>query len=98
MKAKLPLLYTHEYVEERIIYFDMLALLVLHEVFGFGAERLRRYYRAIDELDRHYHRYEAAGEPVFGKKDKRGMSKTVLWAMKRDLKSIGFDYDKETAD
>ena len=96
MKAKLPVMRTYEYMEERIMYLDMLALLALHEVFGFGAERLRRYYDAIERMDEYYRdRYTAADEPDWGKKDKRGYGKTVLWALKRDLKEIGFDYDAE---
>ena len=96
MKAKLPVLKTYEYMEERIMYLDMLALLALHKVYGFGAERLRRYYNAIEEMDAQYQaRYAAPGDPDWGKKDKLGYGKTVLWVLKRDLMEIGFDYDAE---
>lgn len=94
MKAKVPVMHTHEYLEERIQYLDMLALMVLHTEFGFGAERLKRYYRAISELADAYRRYDDPRGPDWGRKDKYGHEKLVLYALKRDLKAIGFDYDE----
>lgn len=93
MKAKVPVMHTHDYLEERIQYLDMLALLVLHEEFGFGAERLKRYYRAISRMADNYRRYDEPGAPDWGRKDKDGHERLVLYALKRDLAAIGFDYD-----
>lgn len=92
MKAKLPRMVTQEHLEERIIYFDMLALLVLHNEFGFGPQRLRKYYEAIGKWDERYAVYNTKNDPDWGKKDKDGRSKLCLWAMQRDLYNIGFDY------
>lgn len=93
MKAKLPVLRTQEYLEERIQYLDMIALLTLHFTFGFGAERLKRYYRAIMDTADYYRRYDNPKEPDWGKKDRFGFGKTVMWKLKKDLMDIGFDYD-----
>lgn len=94
MKAKLPVMYSYEHMSERIQYLDMLALMVLHEEFGFGAERLTRYYRAILTMDEHYKRYNANHEPQFGKKTKDGHTRSDLYELKKDLYAIGIDYDK----
>ena len=94
MKAKLPVTYTKEYVEERIEYLDMLALMVLHTEFGFGADRLRRYYRKIMEISDDYkRRYADPNGPAWGKKDKMGSTRLELGKLKKDLMDIGFDYD-----
>ena len=99
MKAKVPVMRSQAWVDERIMYLDMLALLVLHEVFGFGEKRLKVYYRAIDEMDAYYRRYtDPKSDPDWGKKDRLGYGKTVLWAMKRDLYELGFDYDEMVAE
>ena len=94
MKAKLPVTYTQEHVEERIQYLDMLALMALHLEFGFGAERLKRYYRRIFKLGEEYRRrYEDPKGPKWGRKDKRGFNRTEFYKLKKDLFDIGFDYD-----
>lgn len=97
MKAKVPEMYSREYMDERIMSLDMVALLVLHNEFGFGAERLKRYYRAIPPTAERYAKL-SDGEPAYGKKDKNGMGRTELWALKRDLYKIGFDYDTIVAE
>ena len=94
MKAKIPTMYTREHMEERIQYLDMLALMVLHLEFGFGAERLRRYYRAIGRIDSQYSRYrDPRHDPGWGKKDRTGAGRVDVWKLKKDLFDIGFDYD-----
>lgn len=93
MKAKVPRTVTRDHMEERIQYLDMLALMALHEEFGFGADRLRRYYRAILKMDDIYSRYRA-GEPDWGKKDRNGYGRMDIYKLKRDLADIGFDYDE----
>ncbi len=98
MKAKLPKTYTQEYLDEYIMRLDMVCLLVLHEEFGFGAERLKRYYRAICPMADRYARYNDSREPDFGKKTKEGFCRMELWKLKRDLHNIGFDYDAIVAE
>lgn len=95
MKAKLPKLTTYDAMDERISYLDMLALMVLHKEFGFGAERLKRYYRAINDMAEFYqHRFgDPKTDPKWGQKDRHGHEKLVLWKLKQELKEIGFDYD-----
>ena len=94
MKAKVPEMITVASHRERIQYLDMICLMALHEVFGFGPERLRRYYDAIGEMDAHYSRYNGRNEPVFGRKTKDGYTRMDLYAVKRDLNAIGVDYDR----
>ena len=93
MKAKVPEMITLETHNERIEYLDMLCLMVLHRVFGFGPARLRRYYDAIGDMDAYYKRYNSNQEPIFGKKSKNGMTRMNLWKLKKDLLEIGVDYD-----
>ena len=93
MKAKMPVIVTYDYMRERIQYLDMLALMVLHTEFGFGAERLKRYYRAIYDMGQEYARYKDPHDPDWGKKDKRGVGRVDFWKLKKDLYDIGFDYD-----
>ena len=51
---------------------------VLHEVFGFGAERIKRYFRECDKIQKRMNeRYEDAD----------------LYAMKKVLKDIGIDIE-----
>lgn len=94
MKAKLPKLVTVEYMDEMIQRLDMLALLVLHNEFGFGPVRLKRYYEGIYELSKYYKKF-TDGEPEYGKKSKDGKERLELWKLRRDLKEIGFDYEAE---
>ena len=94
MKAKLPSLYTREYFVERLSFLDMVVLMVLHNEFGFGAERLKRFYAAIMPTSDRYKVYLSNQEPSWGKKDKSGHERMDLWAVKRDLAQIGIDYDE----
>ncbi len=93
MKAKMPIVVTYDYMRERVQYLDMLALMVLHDEFGFGAERLKRYYRAICDKGQEYARFRDPSDPDWGKKDKRGVGRVDVWKLKADLMAIGFDYD-----
>lgn len=92
MKAKVPVTVTYDHMSERIQYLDMLCLMVLHDEFGFGAKRLKRYYRAILGMDDRYSRYRA-DEPDWGKKDRRGYGRMDIYKLKADLAKLGFDYD-----
>lgn len=94
MKAKLPTVYTKEYFEERLAFLDMVVLMVLHNEFGFGADRLKRFYAAIMPLADHYKLYISNQEPEWGRKDRSGHERMDLWAVKRDLKNLGIDYDE----
>ena len=93
MKAKVPDMITLKSHHERVEYLDMICLMALHEEFGFGPERLRRYYDAIQRMDVHYSRYNGKDEPVFGRKTKDGFGRMDLWAVRRDLAALGVDYD-----
>ena len=69
---------------------DLLMLIALHEEFGFGAERLRKFYRKIVVLhDEFKNRYMASDDKVLGE------GRCDTYALKTYLKRIGFDYDKE---
>jgi hypothetical protein len=65
-------------------------LWTLHEDFGFGAVRLKRFYDSFVKTYRYMRdRYYCEGdEELFG-------SRTDAYVMKERLKEIGFDYDKE---
>lgn len=93
MKAKVPEMITLASHRERVEYLDMICLMALHRVFGFGPVRLRRYYNAIVDMDAHYTKYNSNQEPLFGRKSKDGLTRMDLWMVKRDLMAIGFDYD-----
>lgn len=93
MKAKVPEMITLASHHERVEYLDMVVLMALHNTFGFGPERLRRFYDAIVTTDAHYCNYNGDKEPLFGRKTKNGMGRMDLWAVKRDLAAIGVDYD-----
>lgn len=94
MKAKVPELITLDSHHERVEYLDMICLMALHRAFGFGPARLRRYYDAITETDKHYKRYNSNQEPLFGRKTRDGHQRMDLWKVKKDLMDIGFDYDE----
>lgn len=94
MKAKVPEMITLDAHHQRIEYLDMICLMALHEEFGFGAVRLRRYYDAISRMNDHYLKYNGSAEPLFGRRSKDGMTRMDHWAVKRDLMNLGFDYDK----
>lgn len=98
MKAKVPKTYTREYMDEYITHLDMACLMVLHEEFGFGAERLKRYYRAIMPMADRYRKYDTPGEPDWGQKSKDGKCRMSLWKQKKDLHDIGFEYDEIVAE
>lgn len=99
MKAKIPPTVLYSYMDEKVQYYDMLALMVLHREFGFGAERLKRYYRAIYALSEEYRRrFEDPAAPAWGKKDRHGHGRLELWKLKRELAEIGFDYDAMAAE
>lgn len=94
MKARLPKMVEYDYMSEKVTFYDLLALMVLHTEFGFGADRLRRYYRAIYAMSEEYkRRFADPATPAWGKKDRHGFGRMEVWALKRDLAEIGFDYD-----
>lgn len=93
MKAQIPEMITLASHHERVEYLDMICMMALHEAFGFGPVRLRRYYNAIVKMDARYRKYNGDKEPLFGKKGKDGKGRMDLWAVKRDLAAIGVDYD-----
>ena len=93
MKAKVPESITLRAHHERVEYLDMVVLMALHNTFGFGPERLRRFYDAIVTTDAHYRNYNGRDEPLFGRKAKNGMERMDLWVVKRALAAIGVDYD-----
>lgn len=97
MNAKVPKMYSEAYLSEYIMKLDMLALLTLHNVYGFGPRRLRRYYRAIYETAQYYAKFRD-GDPGYGKRSKDGKNGMELWKLKKDLYDIGFDYDAEVKD
>ena len=69
---------------------DLLTLVTLHEVFGFGAKRLRRLYSKVSVLhDEFKNKYIASDDKVLGE------GRCDTYALKNYLKRIGFDYDKE---
>lgn len=94
MKAQIPEMITLRSHEERVEYLDMICLMALHEVYGFGPVRLRRYYDMIVKMNDHYQRYNGKDEPLFGRRGKKdGMPRMDLLKVKADLKAIGVDYD-----
>ena len=71
---------------------DMLVLVTLHDYFGFGRKRLLEYYRAYQEADERFRRYNGVKEPVFGRKEER----SELYELKKYLREkVGIDYDKD---
>lgn len=69
---------------------DLLTLISLHEEFGFGADRLRRFFHKISVLhDEFKKKYVAADDKQLSEK------RCDTYAMKEYLKRIGFDYDFE---
>lgn len=98
MKAQVPEMITLRSHHERVEYLDMICLMALHETFGFGPTRLRRYYDAIVRIDQYYKRYNGKDEPLYGRKTKDGKTRMDLWKVKEDLKAIGIDYDALVAE
>lgn len=87
-----------EHADEYIEHMDLVILMVLHDEFGFGARRLERFYRCIDKMFREYKKYLSDKDKTsFFDKDKRE-ERDDTWTLKRDLKKIGFDYDKIVED
>ena len=79
---------------EHIEYIDCVILMTLHETYGFGTKRLRRFYESINAIYHRYERYNTKREVKFGQRDAEGIGRMDLYMIKEDLKSIGFDYDK----
>ena len=78
-----------------IEHMDLIILDVLHTEFGFGAERLKRVYREIERRFNEYRRYMADGDNT---KFNDGIERDDTWALKRNLREIGFDYDAVVAE
>lgn len=70
-------------------HYDLVMLTLLHRK-GYGAKRLKEYYRDFVELYEEYQRKYYCKDDVeqFG-------SRTDAYVLKERLKEIGFDYDKE---
>ena len=69
---------------------DLLMLIALHEEFGFGAERLRRFYSKIGTLHDEFKRKYMTAED-----ETTTDGRCDTYVMKQYLKRIGFDYDEE---
>ncbi len=71
--------------------YDLALLWTLHETKGYGAIRLRQFYKDFVKTYRYMReRYFCEGdEETFG-------SRTDAYVIKQRLKEIGFDYDEET--
>ena len=76
--------------EDRIEHADLSILCALHDEFGFGADRLRRFYHAVVRAATRYNKYNGTDDN-YGKRNKR----MDVYMMKNRLKEIGFDYDEE---
>lgn len=78
---------------------DCVILMVLHRDFGFGAERLKRFYRAISRVHDEYKFYVADSDKSSlydAKRDENGerVIRDDTWKLKEDLRRIGVDYDE----
>lgn len=70
-----------EYDRKNAIEVDAIAMVVLHEQFGFGAERLKKFYLAIKpEIDKLVSRYEME-------------EGDAIWLCTNKLKGIGVDLE-----
>ena len=90
MKRKIVKESVREEMEFYAEHYDLVMLTTLREHFGFGAERLRRFYAKYVELYEDYQRryYDKNDIEQFG-------SRTDAYVLKERLKEIGFDYDAE---
>lgn len=78
---------------------DCVILMVLHRDFGFGAERLKRFYRAVSRVHDEYKFYVADSDKSSlydAKRDENGerIIRDDTWKLKEDLRRIGVDYDE----
>lgn len=78
---------------------DCVILMVLHRDFGFGAERLKRFYRAISRVHDEYKFYVADSDKSTlydAPRDDNGnrVIRDDTWKLKEDLRRIGVDYDE----
>lgn len=75
---------------KQIEHYDLCILITLHQDFGFGEERLRRFYRHFVET------YTSFKEHYFDKDDERIFGERGdTYEMREALKKVGFDYDAE---
>lgn len=71
-------------------HFDLVLLMTLHDEVGFGATRLRRFFRRfVKKYDEYKRRYLAQDEST------ECGDRTDTYILKEHLKQIGFDYDAE---
>ena len=96
MKAKLPRMYSENEMNEFLAFHEMVFLLSLHERFGVGVIRMRRLMRELVAQHNSYRKYLDHHDPKFGSRTKDGMERMDLYMAKRDLRSIGYDWDEET--
>lgn len=91
-----------EAMEKYVEHADLIALMVLHNQFGFGSRRLKQFYSALAPMFARYKFYMADNDKTkFGEVDKRTgevRERDDTWVLKRDLKEIGFDYDAVVAE
>ena len=78
---------------------DCVILMVLHRDFGFGAERLKKFYRAISRVHDEYKFYVADSDKSSlydAKRDENGerVIRDDTWKLKGDLRRIGVDYNE----
>ena len=79
-----------EEVLKQAEHYDLCMLMTLHKEFGFGAERLKRYYHSFSEV------YRAFKARYFDKDDVKIFGERGdTYEMREYLKKIGFDYEKE---
>ncbi len=90
-----------ETMEKYIEHADLVVLMVLHDKFGFGKDRLERFFIEIAPMYEHYKRYMADNDKTrFGDVDRRTnkfVERDDTWKLKQDLKAVGFDYDAVVA-
>ena len=82
------------YVREEIIkqaeHYDLCVLMTLHEDFGLGAERLKRFYNKFSET------YRSFKDRYFDKDDERIFGERGdTFELREALLKIGFDYEAE---
>lgn len=75
---------------KQVEHYDLCMLMTLHKDFGFGAERLRRFYAGFSET------YNSFKDRYFDKDDMKIFGERGdTFEMREALKNIGFDYDAE---
>ncbi len=71
---------------------EISAILTLHREFGFGAERLKRFAKALLDAQSEFMTYAAATDPYDRKKRELSNIDTALIRMIRELRTDGIDH------